>query len=185
MRERAVSLNQMAIGIDYTSEEWQLSAGHFPLSRRPPEDLPLLHRHHMWANQQREAFFRLLENPSAGFGEPGPLMMATREIGFMFTWYGLLWAVIEACIDPDEDRNVDIRGPFRHDIEQMSGLLRRCRNAVLHVPRSGGLLDARIQELVAEPNSAITLRRIHRGFGRLFLDEFRRTRQPVPDETPG
>jgi len=175
----------MASGIDYTNEEWRVSAGHLPLSVRPPEDLLLLHRHYMWANQQREAFFHLLQNPSPDALEPGPLMMATREMGFMFVWYGLLWSVVEACIAPSEGSNVDIRGPFRQDIDQMSDLLRRCRNAVLHVPRSGELLDTRIQELVAEPDSATTLRRIHRGFGRLFIEEFRRAQQPVPDPIAG
>ena len=110
-----------------------------------------------------------LEKPSlVELHEPGPLMIATREIGFLFVWYGLLWAVIEACID---DRHIDIRGPLREDITQMSDRLRRCRNAVLHVPRSGELLEDRIQAHVAEHDSAATFRRIHRGFGRLFIDE--------------
>lgn len=77
-------------------------------------------------------------------------------------------------MSPSEARNVDIRGRFRDDINNTSEILRRCRNAILHVPRSGELLDARIQDLVAQPDSATTLRRIHRGFGRLFLEEFRR-----------
>jgi len=175
----------MASGIDYTNEEWQASAGHFPLSVRTAEDLLLLHRHWMWANQQREAFFHLLEHPSSDALQPGTLMMATREMAFMFVWYGLLWEVVEACINPSEGRNVSVRGPFRRDIDEMSDLLRRCRNAVLHVPRSGDLLDARIQDLVAEPDSATTLRRIHRGFGRLFLEEFKRRQCPVPGQTAG
>jgi len=164
----------MASGIDYTDDEWRQSAGHNPLSGRAAPDRLLLHRHWMWANQQREAFDRLLRDPASDALEPGPLMMATREMGFMFVWYGLLWSVVEACVAPGEGRNLDVRGPFRADIDRMADLLRRCRNAVLHVPRSGDLLDTRIHDLVSEPDSATTIRRIHRGFGRLFLEECRR-----------
>ena len=31
-------------------------------------------------------------------GDPGPLMMASRSMGFMFVWYGMLWSVIEATV---------------------------------------------------------------------------------------
>src|SRR5688572_28646784 len=119
----------MADGIDYTSDEWKRSAGHFPLSNRPAEDLVLLHRHWMWANQEREAFDSWTVKSAQLPHEPGPLMMATREIGFMFVWYGLLWAVVEACVDPAERRNVPLSGPFRADIDSISSILRPCRNA--------------------------------------------------------
>ena len=99
----------------------------------------------------------------------------------MFVWYGLLWSVVEACIVPVEGREIEIRGPFREDIDRMADILRRCRNAVLHVPRSGELLDDRIAQLVAEQGSPDALRRIHRGFGRLFIEEFKRLGAPVPD----
>jgi hypothetical protein len=160
----------MATGIDYTPDEWNASTAHRPLYNVAAEDLLLMHRHYMWANQQREAFFKLLESPSADALTPGPLVMATREMGFMFVWYGLLWSVLEAF----RDRRLDIRGAFLEDITRMSDLLRRCRNAVLHVPAAGDLLDRRIDELVKEPESATTLRRIHRGVGRLFIEEFKR-----------
>jgi hypothetical protein len=121
----------MANGIGCTANECTESTGHRPLRDVPAEDVLLLHRHYMWANQQREAFFKLLENPSADALTPGPLMMATREMGFMFVWYGLLWAFT--------DRSLDIRGPFRQDINGMADLLRRCRNAVV---QSLGVLPA-------------------------------------------
>ena len=174
----------MTNGIDYTDEEWQQSSGHFPLSGRSAEDRLLLHRHWMWANQLREAFDRALKEPAPELLEPGPLMMATRQMGFMFVWYGLLWSVVEACLEPNEGRSIDLRGPFRVDIDRMADLLRRCRNAVLHVPRSGDLLDTRIQNLVSEPGSATVIRRIHRGFARLFLEEFRR-HKPTAAESVG
>ena len=163
----------MLTGIDYTDDEWNCSIGHEPIRDLPPADRLLLHRHWMWANQQREAFDRLLQNPSLDFPKPGPLMMATREMGFMFVWYGLLWSVIEACVGP-RGRGLDIRGPFRSDIDKMSDLLRRCRNAVMHVPGPGELLDARIEKLVSEPDAVMLIRRIHRGFGRMFLEAFKR-----------
>jgi hypothetical protein len=163
----------MPNGIDYTNDEWRESTGHEPLGALLPADRLLLHRHWMWANQQREAFDRLLSDPSPDVFDPGPLMMATREMGFMFTWYGLLWSVIEACVGPG-GRDVDIRGSFRHDITAMSDLLRRCRNAVMHVPPPGELLDPRIQHLVAERDSATVIRRIHRALGKMFLEAFQR-----------
>jgi hypothetical protein len=150
------AVTNMPIGIDYTKDEWFESMGHDPMSRLEPADRLLLHRHWMWANQQREAFDRMLSNPAPEVFEPCPLMLATREMGFMFVWYGLLWSVIEACVAPAGGRDLDIRGPFRQDIEKISDLLRRCRNAVMHVPGSGELLDARIDRLVSEPE-AVTL----------------------------
>jgi hypothetical protein len=170
----------MATGIDYSPDEWNDSAGHHPLRDVAAEDLALLHRHYMWANQQREAFFKLLEHPSFDALTPGPLMMATREMGFMFVWYGLLWSVLEAVAD----RKLDVRGPFLEDVNRMTDLLRRCRNAVMHVPAEGRLLDRRIDELVTEPDSAVVIRRIHSGVGRLFFEELkRRTKdsKPRPD----
>jgi hypothetical protein len=160
----------MRTGIDYSADEWTESAGHRPLQRVAAEDLALLHRHYMWANQQREAFFKLLENPSPDTLTPGPLMMATREMGFMFVWYGLLWSVLEGL----RARKVDIRGPLLEDIDGMADRLRRCRNAVMHVPDSGQLLDPRIEDLVTPPESAIAIRRIHRGVSRLFIEEIKR-----------
>lgn len=159
----------MPNGIDYTTDEWAASVGHLPFGSCPGEELMLLHRHWMWANQQREAFEALLGKED--LGEPGPLMMATKSMGFMFVWYGMLWSVIEACV---RDRKMDFRDAFGADIAQMSDTLRRCRNAVLHVPKDSQLLDERIEQLVMVLDSPATIRRIHRGFGRLFVDEFRR-----------
>ena len=167
---------------EYTEEEWRESAGHFPLRDRPLQDLMHLHRHWMWANQLREAFDGILRESVDG-QHRGLAMLATRQFGFMFVWYGMLWAVIEACIDPNEGRNLDLRGPFRQDIDSLAEILRRCRNAILHVPRAGEYVDTRIQALMAEPQSAVTLRRISSGFGRMFLEEF--GRRPAEAGTEG
>jgi hypothetical protein len=160
---------------DYSENEWAISAGHYPLAERPRNDTALLHRHWMWANQQREIFDSHVAEASADdLTKMGVAGLATKQLGFMFAWYGMLWSVIQACVDPKESRNIDIRGRFRDDIDHLTPTLRSCRNAILHVPRSGVLLDERIVQLVSIPGSALTLRRITRGFGRLFLEEFNR-----------
>ena len=106
---------------DYTDGEWAASVGHSPLAGRPHEDLLLLHRHWMWANQQREVFERLVgESTENELLKMGVGVLATKQFGFMFVWYGLLWAVIEACIDPKEGRSVDLRGQFRADIDKLA-----------------------------------------------------------------
>jgi len=131
----------------------------------------------MWANTQREAMQEALQNPSFTTEPRGEVMMLSKEIGFMFLWYALLWSVIEAFTE----RNIDIRGPLKADVDQVSNVLRRCRNAVLHVPRNtSSRLDERIQELVANTETAATVRRISRGFGQMLVEELkRRTKENV------
>ena len=139
----------MPTGIDYTDDEWRESVGHDPLSHLVSADRLLLHRHWMWANtEQREAFDGLLLQHSPEVFEPGPFDDGNTRNGPHVRLYGLPWSVLEASIAP-RGRDLDIRGPFRHDIERIADLLRRCRNAVMHAPRPGELLDARIQDLVA------------------------------------
>ena len=124
---------------------------------RPREELLLLQRHWMWA-------------------KPGPLMMATKGISFMVVWYRLLWSVIEATTA----RKIDLRGAFNADITEVSPKLRKCRHAIMHVPDATELLDERIADLVGSV-SATTIRRIHRGCGRLFHEEMvRRTAEKGP-----
>ena len=164
---------------DYSEQEWTASAGHYPLKDRTAEDLLLLHRHWMWANQQREAFDGHLQAASDDLPKMGPAMLASKQLGFMFVWYGMLWAVIEACIDVKEGRKIDIRGKFRDDIQELSPVLRRCRNAILHIPRGGKYFDERMGSLVLKKDSVVTLRRISTGFGRLFLEEFARRKGEV------
>ena len=88
----------------------------------------------------------------------------------MFVWYGLLWSVIEAI----EERRFEVRGPLREDIANMRDALKRCRNAVMHVPSNNNLLDPRIQELIELPESVLRIRRIHHGLGRLLREEVQR-----------
>lgn len=156
--------------IDYSDEAWRESVGHLPLRVISDEDLALLHRHWIWANQQREAFDAEL---NSRFGERDGAAIEGRDFGFMFAWYGMLWAVIEALTEPKEGRSVELRGHLSRDIERVRKALKRCRNAVLHVSRTGKYFDDRLSDLMS-PENAITLRRIHGGLGRIFLEEFRR-----------
>jgi len=168
----------------YTEAQWREAAAHFPLQTLGAEDLALVHRQWMWSNQMRESLDQALveSNPT------GPAMLATRSFGFMFLWYALLWTVIEALIDPNEGRNIDLRGRFRADIDSLSDTLRKFRNAVFHVPRAGDYVDARLEGLMTHRRSALTLRRIALGLGRLFIEEFVRrqaTQDRPPDPTAG
>jgi hypothetical protein len=54
-------------------------------------------------------------------------------------WYALLWSVVEAF----DERQIEIRGPMRADIDYVSDTLRRCRNVVFHVS-SKNQNDARL-----------------------------------------
>ncbi len=161
----------MPNGIDYTDDEWAESAGHFPLSPCTQDELLLLHRQWMWAEQQRDAFERSFPELVRQLRESAPGIMATKAMGFMFVWYCLLWSVIDACT---RERTLDLRGPFREDMTRMEPTLRPGRNAILHVPRTNDLIDQRIAELIEDRESPATIRRIHRGFGRLFLEELAR-----------
>jgi hypothetical protein len=168
----------MAGEFEYTEQEWAASTGHRPLSECPSEKLLLLHRHWMWANLQRIEFDRNLGKDDVA--EPGPLMMVSRSMGFMLVWYGMLWSVIEAI----RDRHIHLRGRFAADVDQMSELLRLCRNAVMHVPKTNELLDKRIERLVSVSDSPITLRRLHGGFGRLFREEVLRRTAEIAGKPP-
>jgi hypothetical protein len=123
----------------------------------------------MCANQQREWFYDLLGQRTEPIDPE--MYVAERTGGSMLTWYALLWSVIEALRD---ERGVELRDPLGSDIEAIADLLRRCRNAVLHVPRSGDYFDQRITDLIAFPDSVRLIRTVHSSLGRLFLEEMRR-----------
>jgi hypothetical protein len=89
----------------------------------------------------------------------------------MYLWYSLLWVVIEGF----QDRGIDLRGPMAEDIEDVGGRLRRCRNAIFHVPEQNH--DPRLFEVMQDTDSAATIGRISTGFGRLFIEEGDRRKQ--------
>lgn len=153
----------------YDDAPWARISGPPPLAGLQNEDLMLVHRHWMWANQQREWFYDLL-GERGEFIEP-EMYLAEKTGGSMVVWYGLLWAIIEALRD---DRTIDLRDPLGADIDKIADPLRRCRNAVLHVPRSAGYSDQRILDLIAHPDSVRLIRMIHTALGRLLVEEMRR-----------
>ena len=164
----------MPNGIEYTPEEWEASVGHRPLLTMPADQLRLLHQHWMWANVQRIEFDRGLAKGLSAPDLDGPMIMVERSMCFIFTWYGMLWSIVEAC--GSRYRNVDLRGPFKTDIDRMGNALRECRHAIMHVPTEADGLDERINKLVTVDGGPSALRRIHEGFGGLFREEMvRRT----------
>jgi hypothetical protein len=72
-------------------------------------------------------------------------------------------------IEGFQDRGIDLRGRMASDIDEMSTALRRCRNAIFHVPEKNH--DPRLFELMENPGSAFVISRISTGFGRLFIEE--------------
>lgn len=158
-----------------------MSAGHHPLQGQSGEQLVLLHRHWLWANVQRTAMeAELLRIAEAGECLEEHIETASRLSAHMYSWYSFLYALIEACLDRLEGRQVDLRGLFRADIDAMRDTLRGFRNSVFHVPRDK-YLDRRLLEFFMNHASrADCIRRVHRGFGRLFIEEYgRRGIQPT------
>lgn len=147
---------------DYTDEEWALAVeGLAGLDDMPAEEVLLLHRQWLWANQQRERLYELL--PGRDPADAGDVASVTW--GHMLAWYGFLWSVIEAF----EHRRIRFGGPFGADIAAISDDLRRLRNAVFHVPDASKYHDQRLVAFVSRADSVALVRRVHRGFGRLFL----------------
>jgi hypothetical protein len=154
----------------YDEAAWKASAGHGPLHDVDVNQVFLLHRHWIWTNLQRSRFQATL--PNAPKPDDGAFL-ADECWASMYMWYATLWSVIEGFAD----REIDIRGPMRDDIDQMSVVLRRCRNAVFHVSPTNQN-DKRLFEFMFIPDAAAAISRISSGFGRMFFEEhaFRRDR---------
>lgn len=150
----------------YEDDQWTEITRDRPLSGLSDRDLLLIHRHWLWANQQREWFFKLLRNPDLGDELPEALF-ARRSTGAMFVWYGLLWTVIEGF----EDRKIVLRDPLLSDVMSLGDSLRRCRNAVLHIPRADDYVDQRIHALLENDESVPLIRTVHSSYGRLLIEE--------------
>ena len=159
----------------YSDADWQASAGHSPLRDLDVNQVFLLNRHWIWSDHQRRRFYATID---AAPKPDGGAFLADECWAAMYMWYATLWTVIEGF----DDREIDLRGPMRADIDGMSSALRRCRNAVFHVsPKNQN--DVRLFEVIAAPDSATTIRRLTSGFGRLFIDEhaFRKARGDFGD----
>jgi hypothetical protein len=153
----------MTVVYEYSDDDWRASADHRPLAGVDVNQVVLLHRHWIAANLQRARFNELL--PDAKSPAEDEAFLASECFVAMYLWYALLWVVIEGF----QDRRIDIRGAMRADIDAMAAHLRRCRNAIFHVPENNH--DPRLFELMEKPDSAAVISRISTGFGRLFLEE--------------
>ena len=152
-----------------------------------------------WPAAVDEAGRGILDLPSLDLGEPAEdrirdddegrkpfdpteMVMVARSVSFMFVWYGMLWSVIEAL----EKRNIVLRGPLGYDVARVRRSLKKCRNAVMHVPDDNSLLDIRIQKLVEQKGAVVRIRRVHHGLGRLLREEVQRQAAlPSPLAQPG
>lgn len=150
----------------YSDDEWGEAVGHRPLAGVDVNQVLLLHRHWVWANLQRRRFYELL--PAAPSPADEETFLTSEAFCSMYLWYALLWSVIEGF----QTRDIQLRGAFFDDIEGMSDTLRRCRNAVFHIPDKESW-DPRLYELMQIPDSVARIRRISTGFGRLFLEHMR------------
>jgi hypothetical protein len=136
------------------------------------EQFALVHRTWLWANLQRKCGDAELSRIGAAGESLDHHVQFTSVLGSHYlAWYSFLSAEIEALLGPDEGRVVDIRGLFGDEVDAMTSTLGRFRNAVFHVPRRD-YHDRRLLDLFGrDETGAARIRRVHRGFGRLFLEE--------------
>lgn len=154
---------------EYTDEEWGGAVTGRPLSELSDERFMTLHRHWIWANSAFRWFQRELEVPIAA--DEGIDLASDRSFS-MYLWYSLLWAVIEGV----QKHPVEIAGRFRDDLRDVREPLREARNAVMHVSEEA-YYDDRLFKIMTKRGSAATVRRVHRGYARLFLTELQARRQ--------
>jgi hypothetical protein len=149
--------------LTYTDGEWhEISRGR-PLAELELTQLMLVHRHWIWARREQE----LVDMEIRAGRAPKAEEMAADSVAALFLWYSLLWSVIEAL----EEREVVLQGRFADDVQKMSKGLRRCRNAIFHIPRAD-YYDARMFNFMEDPDSGPKIRRISDALGRLLLEEF-------------
>jgi hypothetical protein len=153
----------------YSDEEWAEAADGRPMAALSDERFMTLHRHWIWANSAFRWFERELSSTtSAGAG-----IDLTSDRSFsMYLWYSLLWSVIEGI----QKHAVVVKGAFRDDLRNVREPLREARNAVMHVS-DDAYYDNRLFLIMAEPNSAAIVRRVHKGYARLFFEELQARRQ--------
>lgn len=128
-----------------------------------------LHRHWIWANTAFRWFERELSSPVPADER---VDLASDRSFSMYLWYSLLWSVIEGI----QKHPVVIEGAFREDLRRVREPLREARNAVMHVS-DDAYYDDRLVLIMAEPNSAAIVRRVHKGYARLFFEELQARRR--------
>lgn len=153
----------------YTDQEWAEAVDGRPMEALSDEWFMTLHRHWIWANSAFRWFSRELQEPAP---ETGDIDLASDRSFSMYLWYSLLWSVIEGV----HKHPVVIKGAFRDDLRKVREPLNHARNAVMHV-REDAYYDDRLFKIMANPDSALMVRRVHKGYARLFLEELQARKQ--------
>jgi hypothetical protein len=157
----------MPIGGNYTVEEWDAIKERASLADIPDDQLMLLHRHWIWADHARLTFEEALRTEKWDHED-----IKERTPWAMYTWYGLLYVLIEGATQ----RRMRFQGELLRDVRQIRDALREARNATFHVGSPDTYVDDRLLGIVQEDATAIY--RAHQGIGQLLLDEMReRTRR--------
>jgi hypothetical protein len=160
----------------YTNEEWAESVEGRPMEALADEWFMTLHRHWIWANSAFRWFERELEKPAP---ETDGIDLTSDRSFSMYLWYSLLWSVIEGV----QRHAVVIKGAFIEDLREVREQLHHARNAVMHVSEDA-YYDDRLFTIMAKPDSAIRVRRVHKGYARLFLEELRARQQQRESGNP-
>jgi hypothetical protein len=137
----------------------QIGQHDISLSNLSLETLGVLHRQWMRANLLSERAGEAMAEASADdLSEDQLLLRITVEpFGiYLYLWYGLLFSVLEGC----KEKGVDLSGLESLDDSLYDGL-RELRNTVFHTARRDRYVEARMFNLMAQPESARRLRDIH------------------------
>lgn len=178
---------------EYSAAELAEAVGCRPLSGLPYMDVGLLYWRWVWASRIRQHFLAALDREDdaerfdEGTGEP---KFEADSWMFMYLWYGLLWAVVEAL----DERGVEFSNRLSEDIENLSDGLRLTRNAVFHIPSPadgvgftrGGFHDERLTRLMRKGDGDWTpdretvpaISRVHSVLGQLLREEVRLRTRP-------
>lgn len=150
----------------YTEDEWEEISASASFDDVPTHQVALLHRHWIWADYSRRAHEDSLANEDWDDVED----FGARTPWAMYTWYGLLYAVVEGLTD----RKVRLGGQLVTDLRTIREPLREARNATFHVGGADAYWDMRLFEIAKNPESAKQITRAHQAIGQLLLDELRR-----------
>jgi hypothetical protein len=162
---------------EYSDEEWVAIGVGRPLAALTYTDLYELLSRWTWAQRVLETFQQAMshEQDDPHYGDEGTLRWESATYLFMFLWFGLLWALVEALTKPAEKRGVRLSGRLADDVETAREPLKKTRHAVFHIPRpSGRYPDPRLVGLMEGPTPLSLMLRIHNGIRRLLQEELDR-----------
>lgn len=114
-----------------------------------------------WAGCMREQFGIALKSFE---GQDPVEFYRTPEAGYMFVWYGLLFAVCQRL----RGERVKVPG-VQSEIDEMYDPLRLCRNATFHL--QGEYWSRKLLDFVTREDTAEKIHRIHDGVGRWIQSE--------------